>query len=103
MKNFTLTIWLTILCTSLSFANNDNSNEVIKKGNEVHKTYPDYSPKKTTQNTVNSPNCSAPVPNVTSLPDITAQCSVTLTAPTATSDCYGEITGTTINPLTYNE
>ena len=38
----------------------------------------------------------APVPDVASLPDITAECEVTsLTAPTATDACEGTITGTT--------
>jgi hypothetical protein len=39
--------------------------------------------------------CGAPVPDIASLPDITGQCAVTITAPTATSNCYGQITGTT--------
>jgi len=34
-------------------------------------------------------------PTLTNLPDITGQCNVTLLAPTATSNCYGSITGTT--------
>ena len=34
--------------------------------------------------------------------DTTSQCSITLTAPTATSDCYGLITGTTTDPTTYS-
>ena len=46
-------------------------------------------------------NCSAPVPNVTNLPNITAQCSASVTPPTATSNCYGQITATTTFPLTY--
>src|SRR5439155_14744182 len=38
----------------------------------------------------------APVPNVASLPDVTGQCSATITAPpTATDNCSGTITGTT--------
>ncbi|MCP2027053.1 putative repeat protein (TIGR01451 family)/gliding motility-associated-like protein [Flavobacterium sp. HSC-32F16] len=36
------------------------------------------------------------------LGDITAQCSVTVTAPTTTDNCAGTVTGTTTNPLTYN-
>lgn len=42
-----------------------------------------------------------PVPDVASLPDIKAECSVTVTAPTATDDCAGVITGTTTDPLSY--
>jgi hypothetical protein len=46
------------------------------------------------QNVVINDNL-APVPNLASLSDITAQCSVTsLTAPTATDNCSGAITGT---------
>jgi len=37
----------------------------------------------------------APVPNVTTLPTIRGQCSVTLTTPAATDNCAGSISGTT--------
>jgi hypothetical protein len=43
----------------------------------------------------------APVPNVGSLPTITGQTSATVTAPTATDECAGLVTGTTIDPRTY--
>ncbi|QEC66926.1 T9SS type A sorting domain-containing protein [Panacibacter ginsenosidivorans] len=44
----------------------------------------------------------APVPNVVALPNATGECSVTVsTAPTATDDCVGSITGTTSDALTY--
>ncbi|HKO76925.1 MAG TPA: T9SS type A sorting domain-containing protein, partial [Flavobacterium sp.] len=46
-----------------------------------------------------------PVADVTNLPDVTASCAVTLgmiTAPTATDNCAGTITGTTSDPLTYS-
>ncbi len=43
----------------------------------------------------------APTPNVTNLPTITAQCSTTLTAPSATDTCAGNIIGTTAI-LTFN-
>jgi gliding motility-associated-like protein len=36
------------------------------------------------------------------LADITAECSVTVTAPTTTDNCKGTVTGTTADPLTYN-
>jgi predicted Zn-dependent protease len=39
--------------------------------------------------------CGAPVPNIPTLTNITAQCSATASAPIATSNCYGTITGTT--------
>lgn len=44
----------------------------------------------------------APVPTVATLPTINAQCSVTVTRPTATDNCAGTITATTTSPLTYN-
>ncbi|MEP7169239.1 MAG: T9SS type A sorting domain-containing protein, partial [Bacteroidota bacterium] len=44
----------------------------------------------------------APVPNIASLPAITGECSVTATAPTATDNCSGIITGTTGDITTYN-
>ena len=43
-----------------------------------------------------------PVADVSALPDLTGVCSVTATAPTATDNCAGSITGTTLNALTYN-
>jgi len=49
--------------------------------------------------TVNSPICTAPIPDQINLPAVNAQCSVSPTAPTATSNCYGQITGTT--PTTF--
>ncbi|WP_304197017.1 T9SS sorting signal type C domain-containing protein, partial [Flavobacterium alvei] len=45
--------------------------------------------------TYNITVCGAPVPNLTSLADVTGQCAATVTAPTATSNCYGQITATT--------
>ena len=36
------------------------------------------------------------------LPNATGECTVTVTAPTATDNCAGVITGTTTDPLTYN-
>jgi alpha-tubulin suppressor-like RCC1 family protein len=44
-----------------------------------------------------------PVPNVSSLPDIVAQCSTNvMTAPTATDNCVGTVTGTTSDPTTFS-
>jgi gliding motility-associated-like protein len=45
----------------------------------------------------------APVPDLASLPAITAECSATVTAPTATDNCKGKITAATTDPLTYSE
>jgi hypothetical protein len=43
----------------------------------------------------------APVPNVSSLPNVRRQCSATVAAPRATDNCNGLITGTTSNPTSY--
>ena len=45
----------------------------------------------------------APVADVNPLPDVTGECSATATAPTATDNCAGSVTGTTSDPITYNE
>jgi|GEM_PF-905663 len=43
-----------------------------------------------------------PVPDLATLPDVTGQCSATISSvPTATDNCKGKITGTTTDPLTY--
>jgi hypothetical protein len=43
-----------------------------------------------------------PAPDLATLPDITGQCSATISAaPTATDYCRGSVTGTTTDPLTY--
>ncbi|MFK7937003.1 MAG: choice-of-anchor Q domain-containing protein, partial [Saprospiraceae bacterium] len=44
-----------------------------------------------------------PVPDVTNLPDLTAQCSIKIVEPTATDNCAGAITATTTNPTSYTE
>lgn len=44
---------------------------------------------------------SAPVPDVTNLPTLTGECSVTATPPTATDNCAGTVTGTTSDPVSY--
>ncbi len=44
-----------------------------------------------------------PVPDVAELPEITAECSVTITTiPTATDGCVGTLTATTNDPLSYS-
>jgi len=43
-----------------------------------------------------------PVPTFANLPNITAQCSVTVTSPTANDNCAGTLTATTVDPITYN-
>jgi len=55
------------------------------------------------QNVNISDDVTAPAPNALSLADVTAECSVaSLTAPTATDNCAGTITGTTVTtfPIT---
>lgn len=52
--------------------------------------------------TLSQQDLTAPVADVASLPTETSTCSVTLTAPTATDNCAGPITGTTTDPLTYS-
>jgi uncharacterized repeat protein (TIGR01451 family) len=57
------------------------------------------------QNFVISPDNSAPVPDKTSLPDVTGECSAAITGdpPTATDNCGGSgIQGTPLDPLSYN-
>ncbi len=66
-------------------------------------TYNDGNGNTSTQNqTVIVDDTIAPVANVASLATVTGQCSATVTAPTATDNCVGQITGTTTSPLTYN-
>ena len=44
----------------------------------------------------------APVPDVAVLPDVTGECSATVTVtPTASDDCAGTINATTVDPLSY--
>ncbi|MBB6611548.1 HYR domain-containing protein [Pontibacter sp. Tf4] len=43
----------------------------------------------------------APVPTIATLPALTGECSVTATAPTATDNVSGTVTGTTTDALTY--
>ena len=67
-------------------------------------TYTDVNGNTTTQTQlVAVDDVGVPVPDATSLPIVTNNCSVTLTAiPTATDSCEGAITATTIDALTYN-
>jgi hypothetical protein len=59
------------------------------------KLHVDYQVTKSDNSQLDNIDCSAPVPDLPTLPNATGQCSVTLTPPTATSDCYGPIEGTT--------
>ncbi|KAA3633075.1 MAG: HYR domain-containing protein, partial [Bacteroidetes bacterium] len=53
--------------------------------------------------TVNVQDNSAPVPNVPSLPTVTAECGTDVSAPTATDNCAGQVTGTTNDQVSFNE
>ncbi|MFD2162217.1 T9SS type A sorting domain-containing protein [Paradesertivirga mongoliensis] len=44
-----------------------------------------------------------PVPDLAELPPVNGECSVTVTAPTATDACAGKLNGSTNDPLTYNQ
>ena len=44
----------------------------------------------------------APVPDLLTLPEISAECTVTVTAPTATDNCSGPVTASTSDPITYS-
>src|SRR5207244_2125608 len=66
-------------------------------------TYNDGNGNTSTQNqTVIVDDITAPVANVASLPTIIGECSATVSAPTATDNCAGNITGTTTNPTSYS-
>jgi hypothetical protein len=47
-------------------------------------------------------DASAPVPDVATLPTITAQCSASVPTPTATDNCGGLVYGTTSDPVSYS-
>lgn len=115
MKKFTLILFLTVLLSNLSMASNGYNKTanyyLSEKGkivfrfktnskeqfNEINKLVSVVQKKGNT----NAIDCGVPVPDVPSLPNATGQCSVTLTPPTATSDCYGPIEGTT-STLTFS-
>ena len=52
--------------------------------------------------TVTVNDATAPVPNLATLPTVVGECSVSIeSAPTATDNCGGQITGTTTDPTSY--
>ena len=54
--------------------------------------------------TVTVNDMTPPVPDVAELPEINGECSATVTAaPTATDNCAGAVTGTTTDPLSYDQ
>jgi len=67
----------------------------------VHWTFSDGNGNSSTANqSVIVHDVTAPV--VPTLANATGECSVTVTAPSATDNCVGSVTGTTVDPLTYN-
>lgn len=70
----------------------------------IHWTYSDGNGNSTTQTqTVTVKDMTKPVPDAASLPDVTGECSVTITGkPMATDNCAGKITGSTTDALTYS-
>jgi hypothetical protein len=67
----------------------------------VHWTFNDGNGNTSTANqTVIVDDVTAPV--APTIANATGECSVTVTAPTATDNCVGSVTGTTSDPLTYN-
>ena len=57
----------------------------------------------TTNQNVIVHDVTAPVPNMATLPDLTGECSVTVSSsPTATDNCVGSVTGTTTDPTSYS-
>lgn len=69
----------------------------------IHWTYDDGNGNSSAQEqTVTVKDVTKPVPDVPTLPDITGECSVSITAkPTAMDNCAGTLTGTTVDPLAY--
>lgn len=66
-------------------------------------TYNDGSGNITTQTqTVIVDDVTPPVPNVTTLPTIKAECAASVSAPTATDNCKGLVTGVTTDATTFN-
>ena len=69
----------------------------------VHWKYDDGNGNVSTQNqTVIVKDVTAPMPDVATLTDATGECSASVTAPKATDNCSGTITGTTTDPTSYS-
>jgi hypothetical protein len=49
-----------------------------------------------------SPDITAPLPDITTLPDLVDECYINAVAPTATDNCAGSIQATTTDPVIYN-
>ena len=79
-----------------NFPNENNSSEITR----VWTATDDNGNSSTYTQTITVVDTTAPVADVSNLADVTADCSVdTLTAPTATDNCAGTITGTTSTVL----
>jgi len=69
----------------------------------VNWTYDDGHGNTSTQaQTVVVNDVTPPAPDVTSLPTVTGECNASVSAPTATDNCVGTVTGTTTDPTSYN-
>ncbi len=70
----------------------------------IHWSFTDVSGNTATQNQiVEVHDVTAPVPDAATLPKLTGECFLEITsAPTATDNCLGTVTGTTDDPLTYS-
>ncbi|GLB50763.1 T9SS type A sorting domain-containing protein [Neptunitalea lumnitzerae] len=93
-------------CVGTITVTNDATFPITTQGTTIITwTYTDVNGNTTTQTqNVIVDDVTAPVPNVTSLPDITMQCEVlpsNIPFPLATDNCSGTITATTSSPLNY--
>jgi len=91
-------------CAGVITATTTNATSYSSQGDfVVYWTYTDGNGNSATQaQNVKVHDTTAPVPDLASLPDVTGECSATVTAPTATDNCVGSVTGTTADPLSYN-
>ena len=92
-------------CGGLVSVTNDATLPINTLGDTtVTWTYTDAQGNSSTQvQTVTIQDTGVPAPVVTNLPDLTGECTVTATAPTATDGCAGVvINGTTSDPTTYS-
>ncbi|MGL1889283.1 MAG: hypothetical protein OCD76_22405, partial [Reichenbachiella sp.] len=92
-------------CGGLVTVTNDATLPINTLGDTIVTwTYTDSNGNSSTQvQTVTIQDTGVPAPVVTNLPDLTGECTVTATVPTATDGCAGVIiNGTTSDPTTYN-
>ena len=98
------TVSLTYVMTGATTGNGsgDGSGTVFNKGvTTVTVTATNICGSTSSSFTVTVTDNVAPVPNTTTLPTVTGQCTANITAPTATDNCAGPLTATTLNPTSY--